>query len=390
MLHLSREGTSLKKMVKYFLIELQLMNGLSVRIKQMKLISRKGKLWITFYHQSKRYRKSLNLDDTKTNRKLAETKLIPEIAYKLSTEEFIETNIVEKVPTVDEFMQVSFEMHEVHRRVLTQEKHKYFYEKYIKPQFGKRKIDEIKPSEIATWQSRLLRTQSTKSLSIMRAVFNVMFTDALADEIITRNPLKLVKKPVNVPVRKIAPFSEDEIFILLNAIDEKVRAIFAIGFFTGMRTGEILALKWSDIDFKKRIIKVRRARRKAIESSPKTKSSIRDVEIIDVLLPYLHYHMKFKIDESEYIFTNTRQKPYTDFSGVSQSYWRPVFKGLDIEYRNPYQMRHTFASMMISNGEDILWVSKMLGHTTSAMTLTMYARYVENKNRKRGAFLTAS
>lgn len=53
-------------------------------------------------------------------------------------------------------------------------------------------------------------------------------------------------------------------------------------------------------------------------------------------------------------------------------------------------MRHTFASMMISNGEDILWVSNMLGHTTSAMTLTKYAKYIVNKEKKRGTFLTAS
>jgi integrase len=84
------------------------------------------------------------------------------------------------------------------------------------------------------------------------------------------------------------------------------------------------------------------------------------------------------------------RKPFTDFACISKTYWRPVFEKLDIAYRNPYQMRHTFASMMISNGEDILWVSKMLGHTTSAMTLTMYARYVENKDKKRGAFLIAS
>ena len=53
-------------------------------------------------------------------------------------------------------------------------------------------------------------------------------------------------------------------------------------------------------------------------------------------------------------------------------------------------MRHTFASMMISNREDILWVSNMLGLTTSAMTLTKYAKYVVNKEKKRGTFLTAS
>lgn len=356
----------------------------------MKLINRKGKLWITFYHQSKRYRRSLKLDDTKANRKLAETKLIPEIIHQLNQDEFLQNNNVKKVPTVDEFMQISFEMHEVYRRDLSQKNHKYIYERHIKPKFGNRKIDEIKPSEIATWQAKLLRTLSTKSLFMIRAVFNVLFNDALADEIITRNPLKLVKKPKNVSVNEILPFKQDEIFHILKNIQEKMRAVFAIGFFTGMRTGEILALKWDDIDLKNRVIKVRRAKRQNTESLPKTKSSIRDVDILDILFPYLENHLKYKIDESEYLFNSFYKKPFTDFSCISKTYWRPVFEKLDIEYRNPYQMRHTFASMMISNGEDILWVSKMLGHTNSAITLTMYARYIENKDKKRGAFLIAS
>lgn len=50
-------------------------------------------------------------------------------------------------------------------------------------------------------------------------------------------------------------------------------------------------------------------------------------------------------------------------------------------------MRHTFASMMISSGEDILWVSKMLGHKNSNITLSTYAKYIKNDKKKRGSFL---
>ncbi len=356
----------------------------------MKLINRKGKLWITFYHQSKRYRRSLKLDDTKANRRLAETKLIPEIVHQLNQDKFLETTNVKKVPTVDEFMKVSFEIHEAYRRDLSQRDYKFIYERHIKPAFGKRKLDEIKPSEIATWQSKILKKLSTKSLTMIRAVFNVMFNDALADELITRNPMSLIKKPKNVSVNEILPFKQDEIFSLLGHIQERMRAVFAIGFFTGMRTGELVALKWSDIDFDNNIIKVRRAKRQNVESLPKTKSSIRDIDIIDILLPYLQNHLKFKLDDSEYMFNSLHKRPFTCFHSIARTYWRPIFDKVDIEYRNPYQMRHTFASMMISNGEDILWVSKMLGHTNSAITLTMYARYIENKDKKRGAFLIAS
>ena len=347
-------------------------------------------MWITFYHQSKRYRKSLGLDDTKANRKLAETKLIPEIQYKLNTGEFFKNNNVKKVPTIDEFVKVSFEIHKIHRRGLTQKNHLGVYTNHIKPHLGNKKLDDIKPSLIATWQNKLLETLSTKSLSMARAVLNVIFNDAIADEIIVRNPLKLIKKPHNVVVREIKPFTQDEIFILLNNINEKIRCYFAIGFFTGMRTGEILALKWSDLDYENSLIKIRRAKRQGIEDKPKTKASIRDIDIIDILYPYLLNHLKFKTHKSEYIFTSNFEKSYSDCGGIFARYWKPIFEKVNIEYRNPYQMRHTFASMMISNGEDILWVSNMLGHTTSAMTLTKYAKYIVNKDKKRGTFLNAT
>ncbi len=346
-------------------------------------------MWITFYHQSKRHRKSLKLDDTKANRKIAENKIIPQIVHELNTGEFFKNDNVKKVPTIDEFSKVSFEINKAHRRELTQKSHQRVYDFYIKPYLGNKKLDEIKPSHIASWQNKMLETQSTKSLSLIRAVFNVIFNDAIADEIIIRNPLKLIKKPKNQPVREVKPFTLEEINNILYYMDDKVKIFFAIGFYTGMRTGEIIALKWSDINLENNTISISRAKRQGIESKPKTEASVRTIDIIDALIPYIKNHFRYKINSSEYLLNSFFKKPYADSVAMTR-YWKLLLERINIPYRNPYQMRHTFASMMISNGEDILWVSKMLGHTTSAMTLNKYARYIENKDKKRGTFLLAS
>lgn len=352
----------------------------------MKLISRNGKLWVTFYHQSKRHRRSLRLDDTKQNRKLATNKIIPELVYKLNSGEFFK-NENNQVPTVGEFAKVSFEIHKHERRELTQKSHLNVYNLHIKPYFGNTKIDKIKASDLAKWQNNLLEKITAKTLKAIRSVFNTILEDAMNDEIITKNPFKLVGLPKGMETIQKIPFSIEEIKKILDNAPNHMKAFFAIGFYTGMRTGEIIGLKWTDIDFQNKTIKVQRSRRQGIETIPKTKNSIRDVEIIDALMPYLQKHRDISDKNSIYVFETYKKVPFNTCDKISSHYWRKILKEQNIQYRNLYQMRHTFASLMISNGEDILWVSQMLGHKDASMTLQKYARYIKNPKRQRATFL---
>ena len=63
-------------------------------------------------------------------------------------------------------------------------------------------------------------------------------------------------------------------------------------------------------------------------------------------------------------------------------------KACELDYRPIYHTRHTFATVMLENNEDILWVSNMLGHSNSSMTLSKYAKYVKRKEKKRAQFLS--
>ena len=155
-----------------------------------------------------------------------------------------------------------------------------------------------------------------------------------------------------------------------------------------MRTGEINALRYSDIDLENMIIKVTKTRNRGIETTPKTKSSIREVEILDILVPYLLNHIKnFKKSNDDYVFLTRFGLPYYPATKISVVYWQKALKTLNIEHRTLYNMRHTFASMMISSGEDILWVSSMLGHKNANITLQVYAKYIKSEKKTRGSFL---
>ena len=353
----------------------------------MKLITRGEKLYLHFSYKGKYIRKSLKLDDTFQNRKIVKQSIIPKIQYEISSGIFLEEKV--SIPTIDEYFSKSLFIHKDRRKEVTQKSYARIYELHIKAYFGTKKLDEIKVSDIGIWHNKLLEKITAKTLKKVRTVLNTIFTDAINDEYITRNPVSFVQAPSVVETRLKKPFSIDEIVLILEYVPLKMKCYFAIGFFGGLRTGEIIALKWKDIDFEEKIIKVRRSIRQGIESLPKTKNSIRDVDILDVLMPYLVQHRKLYKQDSNYLFITKKGEPYTTSSKIAKWYWKPTLNNLDIEYRNLYQMRHTFASMMISNGEDILWVSHMLGHKNSNTTLGVYSRYIKSKDKKRGEFLSS-
>jgi integrase len=348
----------------------------------MKLINRNGKLWITFYHQSNRYRRALNLDDTKANRKLANTKIIPEIVYKLNSGEFFKR----KIPTVSEYAKISLELHSKDRKASTTYDYETSIRLHILPTFGTKPLNEIKPSDIQLWQNNLLDTLKPRRVRNIRATFNTIFDDALRDEIIDKNPISRVKTPKLDKV-DVKSFTMDELKKIINTATGEMKAFVALGFFTGLRSGEIIGLRWEDVNFKKREINIVRAIKMGTISTPKTKNSIRTIDILDNLLPYLEEQYRLTGKHKSYVFLNKYNEHYYDIKRIRDSKWKHLLKECEIPYRTIYQMRHTFATVMIENGEDILWVSNMLGHSDSSMTLQMYAKYRKRDNVKRAQFL---
>jgi len=357
---------------------------MKIYIKKVKNAQGKVKewIWIRFTYNGKNYRKSLNLENTRVNMRLAKNEIMPQMQVKLYSGELFEVTI----PTVDEYAKLSFKIHSTIRKESTQSDYRISYEKHIKPHLGSKKLDAIKASDISLWQNKVLESVSPRRLKNIRAVLSTIIQDAMRDEIILSNPLPLVKLPRAEKV-EITPFSIDEIFTILDKAQGQFKNFYALGFFSGMRSGEMIGLRWEDIDFFKNEIYIRRAIKMGVISTPKTENSVRYIDIIDSLLPYLKEQYKLTAHKNSYVFLNENDENFYDIKRIRNTHWKRVLKECDLDYRPIYHTRHTFATIMLENGEDILWVSNMLGHKDSTMTLSRYARYIKRDDKKRATFL---
>ncbi|WP_101004462.1 site-specific integrase [Helicobacter pylori] len=183
---------------------------------------------------------------------------------------------------------------------------------------------------------------------------------------------------------KIDPFSLNEIkAILKNVTDLRLKAFLTTAFFTGLRTGEQLALLWSDIDFENKKINIDKSLNlSGVITSPKNKTSIREVDLLEPVEKILK-ELKAREPANKKMIFISIPKRTQDF----QRAFKKLLKALNLKDRKLYATRHTFASLMLSQGEEAMWVSQTLGHKDLNTTYGTYSRYIPKQDRERAKFL---
>ena len=255
--------------------------------------------------------------------------------------------------------------------------------------FGNCPIASINREKVIDFVNDSLEKEHTKGTIFVRLTFLKRIL-VLAEEydIIDKVPNIRVKIPTNSSTiaEESKPFTEDEVKLLLtNCKNQVLKNYLQIAFFTGCRTGEILALKWSDVDLSNGKISINKTINKFDITSPKTRSSIREIDILPLVKEALKSQKSIN-GKSEFVFCS--KDDFSKLYFTLQKEWKRLLNEVGLEYRTLYHTRHTFASIMLSHNENLLWVSKrMLGHSNSNMTLKIYAHYVETQGEQHGAFL---
>jgi len=236
------------------------------------------------------------------------------------------------------------------------------------PAFGEMEIEDIKRPHIKKFQNDLrARELSPATINKYMAVLRVIMKTAMEDEVITVNPCKTVSR-VESEASDIKPLSLSELKRVIAAADDYIRPLFITLAFTGMRHGEAFALRWEDVDLGAGVIRITRNRVRGNEKTPKTKAGKRTIEILAPVRQALEALER----KSEYVFLTAEGKPY---NRPIDRQWRRACERAGVEYRRPYEMRHSYATLCLSRGVPINHLSHVLGHSNPAITGQIYARY---------------
>lgn len=243
-------------------------------------------------------------------------------------------------------------------------------------QFGSIHIKDIKTSNVKQYLFSLnIKPLVFRNyLSVLKGIFN----EALIDNYVSINVAENIKIPKSTKDNNtVEPFTIQEVNLLLDSSNGWFRNYLAFAFYTGCRTGEIFALKWDNIDFKKKKILIDSSRGKYIEGTTKSGKS-RYVPLFDSLIPYLK-SQKIKTGMSKYVFL-TRKGYNLSHDYLTVKNWYPLLETLGLKKRRIYNTRHTFATnMLTSSNFDINKISYWLGHSNIRTVITHYNRYIESE-----------
>jgi integrase len=345
------------------------------------ITKRRGRYVIDCYDQhGKRYRKSLPEETTKQRAR----EVLRDIEEKISKRAFVHEK---KIPVYGEVAKQWLEYKKENIRITTWEMYEYIIKLHFK------EFDDVKISLISTASIEKFITAKRKgqmNISTLRKILgtlNQIMAYAVRHKYIESNPVRDAEKPRNtgkyIGAEKIRVLSPEQINAFLEKVtNQKYYTLFLTAVMTGVRQGELLGLKWSDIDFQKKQAHIRRTFNHGRFFEPKTKGSIRDIDLSPIVIREL---AKWKLinsdNELDLVFPSENGTPIDCVNMVKQQFC-PVLKAACCPKIRFHDLRHTYASLMIELGVNIKYISNQLGHANPTTTLNIYAHLIKQDNQE--------
>lgn len=281
----------------------------------------------------------------------------------------------------------------------------------LKNYFGEAKIRAIRSRHIQEYINFLCQNISPKSVKNYWGLLRVFFELAVQEGIIQREANPMLNKIIKPKQQRkeVEAYNLEEMQLLLKLAEEDenpdIKLILNLALLSGIRRGEMAALKWSDVDFDNGYIFIHESRvvvesGKEYTKEPKTQAGIRKIYVPQHLIQVLkEYQQRYRINkiklgkdfaDREYVVSKQNGNPLSP-QGISNCYLRFMKRHKEeIRYLKFHGLRHTYASVLIEQGENPKTVQHNLGHADVSLTLQIYSHSYESAQRQAAETLNST
>jgi integrase len=275
-------------------------------------------------------------------------------------------------------------------RVSTYEVHRHMIYPHINPALGRLRLKDLTPVHVRSfYREKLDSGLSSATVRKMHSVLRKALKQAVLDGLIPRNVCEAVKPP-KVEHKEINPLDQGQAKVLLEAANGlRLEALYVLAIHTGMREGELLGLKWEDVDLGRDVLRLRRALvregGKVVLGDLKTPKSRRSVRLTHAASDALRNHLERQLKEIERIGSlyqpgglvfATESGTFINPSNLRNRSFKPLLKKTRLPDICFHDLRHTCATLLLSQGTHPKLVQELLGHATIAMTLDTYSHFL--------------
>jgi integrase len=241
---------------------------------------------------------------------------------------------------------------------------------------------------------------SARTVRYIHTTLHKALKQAVMDGLIPHNATDAVKPPQ--PTREeMHPLTPEQAKVLLQTAHEagdRLEALYVLAIHTGLRQGEILGLKWDDVDLEDGSLQVRRTlaitKSGPVFTSPKTTSSRRSLELTSQALEAVKHHLERQLaeidrvgslwSENGLIFASETGEPLNRHNLTRRSF-KSLLKRAGLPQIRFHDLRHTCATLLLTRNMNPKIVSEMLGHSTIAITLDTYSHVLPNMRNQAAA-----
>ena len=290
----------------------------------------------------------------------------------------------------------------------TLESYKYIFRVHLVPFFGDYELGAITPEDVQAYVSRKRKEGrlSPKTINNTLVPVKELFKHALRWGYLRENPAAYVEKP-RVPYKEMDFLIPEEIGLFLKHTPEKCYALFLTAIMTGMRRGELLAMRWVNLDWNRGQYFVKESLYRGCFVETKSPSSRRAINLTPTLLEVLREHKekqeakqikqeinemvlalqpkensktKQEVDELALVFCTKEGKPLDPDNLVKRDFHR-ILDAAGIRHIRFHDLRHTYITLLIAQGENLKYVQNQAGHA-SIQTTMKYAHVIPDTHKK--------